>query len=87
MLLTGTDGNDVLDGTADHAADTLNGGLGNDTYVFGPGYGMDTVMDSGGNDQVLLVGGLTPADVTVSRSPRDLILTINATGETLTLKD
>ena len=93
MLFTGTDGDDVLNGT--DAGDTLDGGVGNDrltgmlgddVYVFAPGYGMDQVSDLGGVDRVLLDGGLTPADVSIERTSRDVIITIAATGERLVLQ-
>jgi Ca2+-binding RTX toxin-like protein len=93
-----TSGNDALYGfggldsgvgfTFDGGAgdDLLAGQGGNDTYVFGQGYGHDTILDAGGNDTVQLKG-LASTDVTFSRTALDLIITINATGETLTLKD
>src|SRR5262245_43848008 len=81
--LTGGDGNDYLDGGADD--DALNGGDGNDTYVFGAGYGHDVATDFGGDDSVMLVGGLTPDDVTVQQDGSDLLLVVRATGDSLRL--
>jgi VCBS repeat-containing protein len=81
--LAGGDGNDVVDGgTGD---DSLMGGAGDDTYVFGAGYGQDVVSDASGNDQVLLTGGLTFADVTLERAFDDLIVRVNGTSDQLTL--
>lgn len=49
-VITGNDGNNILDGGVDSVADTLKGGLGNDTYVLGSG--QDKVIDSGGVDTI-----------------------------------
>jgi Ca2+-binding RTX toxin-like protein len=83
---------DVLDGGAGN--DYLAGGGEGDTYVWGLGYGNDTVFDSddgiaeGDNiDRVVFTPDVAPADVQVSRSGDDLIFTITATGETLTVQD
>jgi Ca2+-binding RTX toxin-like protein len=51
-LLTGGDGNDTLDGGPGGYVDSLDGGLGNDTYyVDNAG---DVVTDSGGTDTVIV---------------------------------
>ena len=71
----GSSGNDLLEGES-----------GNDTYIFGRGYGHDTIYDQGGND-TLILKGLASTDVTFSRTALDVIITINDTGETVTLKN
>jgi Ca2+-binding RTX toxin-like protein len=94
-VLYGGGGDDVLDGGA--GKDTLTGGVagggaGNDTYVFGPGYGQDTVYDNdataGNVDTIALAATVRPADVTLSRDPSrvaDLVLAIRNSSDTLTV--
>ncbi|WP_054785735.1 calcium-binding protein [Pseudovibrio denitrificans] len=85
-------GNDVLDGG--QGDDYLSGGNGADTYVFGLGYGNDTVDDkvtssfAGAGDKVRFEAGVNPEDVSWTRSQngRDLIITLSD-GSTLTIKD
>jgi Ca2+-binding RTX toxin-like protein len=61
----GWDGNDILYGDAGN--DFLDGGLGADTYLFGRGDGMDTVMSTNLSEDRLRFGaGITLADVEVS---------------------
>jgi trimeric autotransporter adhesin len=102
MLISGTEGDDVLIGTTGDdvlqglggndvlnggaGTDTLEGGDGNDTYVFGPGYGTDTIVEHGGTDAVRLVG-LSPDEVTLARLGKGLVVTINGTGEQLILSN
>lgn len=64
--LNGGAGNDDLDGGAGN--DLLDGGTGNDTYRFSAGGGLDTVSEyfTGGADTLIISGGLTINDVTVS---------------------
>ena len=93
-----TAGNDTLSGfgglaeglgfTFDGGAgnDLLQGHSGNDIYMFGRGYGNDTIFDLGGDD-TLILKGLASSDVSFSRTALDLIITINDTGETITLRD
>ncbi len=83
---------DTLDGGAGN--DTLVGGNEGDTYMFGHGYGADTVDDGKDNvlstsaDRVLFTADVVPGDVSVSRvgSSNDLILTLDD-GSTLTIVD
>lgn len=87
-LLRGGEGDDTLDGGA--GDDRLEGGAGNDVYRFAPGGGHDTIAQqrrSGGEfDAIALAAGIAPAGVSVSRpNPADLVLTVTATGETLTI--
>lgn len=83
--LYGGNGDDLLSGGAGN--DTLYGEAGADTYVFGRGFGHDTIVDSAENgvqrDTVRLLG-LTPADIQVTADHADnLTFTIRDTGETL----
>src|SRR3989338_7981891 len=57
-LLAGNAGTDLLQGGQGN--DTLLGGTGNDTYVYATGDGIDTILDSGGQN-TLAVGGATLA--------------------------
>jgi len=83
--IVGTAGADTLDGLAGN--DALVGTAGNDTYVIHAGGGNEILDDEGATadfDQIQLVA-LNPADVTLGRLVNDLIITINATGETVTV--
>ena len=83
---------DVLDGGAGN--DYLAGGAEADTYIFGHGYGNDTVYDLTGVlaqgsdiDKVVFAADVSPSDIQVSRNfgTDDLVFTIAATGDTLTI--
>lgn len=85
--IDGGSGDDLLSGGAGN--DTLEGGAGADTYVFGRGYGHDTISDYAENgvqrDSVRLLG-LTPADIRVTADHKDnIVFTIVDTGETLSV--
>jgi Ca2+-binding RTX toxin-like protein len=85
--LRGTSGADTFEAVA--GASRLAGGDGSDKYRWGSGYGNDTILDNGNAgdlDQVVLTN-LNVADVTVSRSDRNLVIKANATGELLTIQD
>jgi len=97
LLTTRTAGDDwVMEGLRDGGAgnDILVGGDGLDTYYFGSGYGNDVVKDGfysiGGGyyaDTVVFLG-LARGDVAFSRTaadPTSVVVTIRATGETLTI--
>jgi Ca2+-binding RTX toxin-like protein len=91
-------GDDTLDGGEGN--DTLIGGIGADTYVFGRGYGQDTIVDSDFSalpqvNTIRLVSDLTPADVILQRTvdssrqefgPGDLVLSLNGSSDQLTLQ-
>ena len=69
--------------------DLLNGGSGDNVYYWGSGDGNDVITDAPGkgNDRLKLKD-LNATDVTLTQSlinPRDLIVTINATEETINL--
>jgi len=80
-------GADSLDGLAGN--DVLDGGFGADTYIFGRGYGQDTIQEADDGsfalDNVRFAADVLPAEVLVSRTPNDLILTIAGTTDTLTI--
>lgn len=82
-------GNDVLDGGI--GKDTLWGGYGNDAYVFGRGYGKDSVYDDAGADRVRLGAGIAVEDVALRAVDNILVLELRQdgvlTGDQLTLNN
>ncbi|MCC7411746.1 MAG: putative Ig domain-containing protein [Gammaproteobacteria bacterium] len=81
-------GDDVLDGGP--GRDRLYGGAGSDSYRFGYGYGEDTVLDSAGaNDRVVLLEGIGPADVDIVPVAAGIEIALRRagvlTGDVLTL--
>jgi Ca2+-binding RTX toxin-like protein len=89
-ILSGGAGNDVLSGGAGN--DSLNGGAGNDLYLFGRGAGQDILNyaydnTTGRIDKVVLGSNVLPADVTLTRSGSDLVIAINGTTDTLTVRN
>lgn len=88
--LLGTFRADQLDGKA--GTDVLEGGDGSDTYLFGRGYGLDTIVETvtDGNlpdNDILRFGvDVLPSDIALSRNENDLILTIVGTQDALTIK-
>jgi Ca2+-binding RTX toxin-like protein len=87
--LYGYAGDDTLDGGAGN--DQLYGGAGNDTYLFGRGSGRDEIFDydaiAGNQDVIRLDSGITPEDIILGRNGEDLIVVINDTGDSLTVKN
>jgi Ca2+-binding RTX toxin-like protein len=95
-VLQGTSGNDILIGAAQ--TDLLDGGAGDDwlqgeegsdQYVWGVGYGNDTIQErytlvTRPEFDELTLHGVAPANLKVSRDGLDVILTA-PTGETLTI--
>lgn len=83
----GDRGDDYIDGGS--GDDRLIGDRGNDTFAFGIGSGHDMIDDSfytTGNDRVVLGAGIAADDVIVGRNEWDLTLTINGTGDVLTIQ-
>ena len=68
-----------------------DGETGNDTYIFRRGSGQDTIIDAdstpGNIDTIWLGSNLTPDDITLRRSENNIVLRINDTNDTLTIKD
>ena len=87
-ILTGNDGNNVLDGKGGN--DVLAGGHGSDTYIFGRGYGHDTIEDYSyltDTDTVKMLAGISPADILVSRDQfSNLILRIAGTDDQVNVR-
>ena len=84
----GGSGDDLIVGGG--GADLLSGGQGSDAYLWGQGDGNDTIYEWGGSGYVddrdsLLLTGLRLEDVTLSRYYDNLLVTIDATGETVTV--
>jgi len=91
--LYGLAGNDTLNGSSDDdqlvggvGNDSLVGGLGNDRYLIDMGDGLDTLVESGGQDAVLYGAGIAASDVSVSRVGTDLLLTHINGSDRLTIK-
>lgn len=81
---------DRLDGGAGN--DFMSGGNENDIYVFGAGYGHDTIHErldnilSGRTDVVEFTEGTLLSDVSFARDGQDLIVTLTS-GDTLRIRD
>jgi len=86
--LSGDAGDDVLEGGA--GDDLLQGGRGSDTYLFAPGFGLDTLEDtsSGSGDvDVAYLHGVSPDDVSFTSHGIDFLLEIESSTDTLLLRD
>jgi len=84
-------GDDVLDGGRT-GNDSLNGGTGNDTFVFAPGAGADTVVDFGRGDNRLDLRAFDSitslADLDLQPGPDGLRITLPGyDGDSITLAD
>lgn len=101
-LLDGGIGNDTLFGDAGDDTliagagnDTLSGGAGDDIYRFGSGDGADIINENlsstgSGFDVIELGAGLDASDIrftSLAVSGRDLIITIIASGESITIDE
>src|SRR5690606_13380112 len=86
--LYGGNGDDTLRGGAG-ANDYLSGDAGNDTYLFGLGDGNTMVYNydtgAGRNDVLQFLEGIDPSDVRATRSSNNLLLTVQSTGEVITV--
>ncbi|MBJ7539955.1 calcium-binding protein, partial [Marinomonas transparens] len=89
--IRGTDSDDTLSGSIsdDHLEggkgdDTLRGSSGNDTYHYHKGDGNDVINDSSGSN-ILILEDINVDEVSVSKDGYDAVITIDSTGETITL--
>lgn len=92
MVLSGaSDSDDVIVGIG--GDDVLNGGFGDDTYVWARGDGNDTITEAtnSGDADTLVLDGVSPSDVTLTRSGNILSIVVAdsasgaADGGTITL--
>jgi Ca2+-binding RTX toxin-like protein len=85
----GGNGNDTLRGGTG-SGDYLSGDAGNDTYLFGIGDGNTTIYnrdtDTERQDVLRFLEGVDPADVVATRSSSNLLLTVQSTGEVITVQ-
>ncbi len=95
-LIEGTDGNDTLSGTNDDdrflgraGDDVINSNVGNDTFVYRSGDGSDTINETGNSSgtDTLEFADINAPGVQLSRLGDDLIVLIEATGDTITFND
>ncbi|PXW89919.1 hemolysin type calcium-binding protein, partial [Nitrosomonas sp. Nm84] len=86
-LLMGGDGDDILRGGKGEN-DHLRGDNGNDTYLFAAGDGVTSInnSDTGTSYDVLrFMDGIHPSDVIAKRDSHNLYLTVQSTGEVITV--
>jgi Ca2+-binding RTX toxin-like protein len=87
--INGNEQENILAGRG--GSDTINGGLGNDTYDFrGPGQGNDRFFDSGGSDKILIgsfgeILGSDPVDKNGNESNNGPDLKFTLTAGTFTI--
>ena len=72
--LRGNNGDDILIGGTGH--DYLEGGYGNDTYVWNIGDGIDTILDSDGENKIKFGTGIENGDLSAARIGTDLRLIV-----------
>ncbi|RVU10876.1 RTX toxin [Rhizobium sp. RMa-01] len=85
--LQGTRGDDLLTGLGGN--DSLSGDFGDDIYAYASGQGQDIINDgvnSSNEIDILRLHDLTATDVTAARNGDNLTITINATGEVITVQ-
>ncbi|NUB45119.1 calcium-binding protein [Fertoebacter nigrum] len=90
-VIQGDDGDNILVGGEvgeTPTDDTLNGFLGNDTYLFSQFSGLDVVNDTGGTDQIRFDSTVSRASIRIMRSGIDLsdliIAVVDEFGNSLT---
>ena len=94
--LVGGEGEDVLDGG--EGDDRLYGGRedryalsGNDTYIFGRGYGRDIIRDTditaGNLDVIKMKEDIKPEDILIKRTDNNLELIVKGTTDKLIVED
>ena len=86
--LDGGDGNDTLIGGDGN--DTLDGGSGSDTYVFGKGFGWDTIfnhdLSTGRKDIIRFTDGITADMLNFTRNDNDLLIKVKDSSDQVTVR-
>jgi Ca2+-binding RTX toxin-like protein len=87
--LNGGGGKDLINGGPGN--DILTGGTGNDLYIFGHGYGVDTITDydttAGNSDRVRFGSGVNPFDLIFVNNGNNLNIQINNSSDLLTVQN
>ncbi|UQZ88783.1 hypothetical protein C4J81_06020 [Deltaproteobacteria bacterium Smac51] len=83
--LYGGDGNDILDGGAHD--DWLEGEGGDDIYLFGRGYGHDTINNHGSGDDLLKFKDLNPAELWFAQSGEHLTIGLIGSHDRVTVQN
>jgi Ca2+-binding RTX toxin-like protein len=88
--VSGTDQNDILSGNnfdnlfaSGKGNDILNGGGGDDTYIFNRGDGQDTIFDGIGFNRILFGEGITAGDLCVSFESNSFVVALKEEGKTI----
>ncbi|WP_327194638.1 calcium-binding protein, partial [Pseudomonas syringae] len=85
--LYGDSGNDQLDGGTGN--DYLTGGDGSDVYRFSRGWGQDSINNydssAGKTDAIEFAADILPADIIVTRSGSDLVLSLKNSADRITI--
>jgi Ca2+-binding RTX toxin-like protein len=91
-IIYGTAGNDKLKGTnsgdiywVEKGTNTIDGGLGDNTYFIGKDFGTNTVTDAGGDNTILLMCGIDQTNIQVMRIPGTSDVQISVSGESGTI--
>jgi VCBS repeat-containing protein len=92
--LDGTAGDDIIAGTNTidringlSGNDLLQGGAGDDVYLFDAGGGQDTINDTQGTNTLHFGAGILPGDITFARSGMDMVLGVSGTTDRVTLQN
>ncbi len=84
--LYGNDGNDQFDDCFGN--DEITGGNGNDIYIFGKGYGTDTINDNAGENVIRFTDGISVEDLKMSHySSSSVKIAFDGIDDVLILKN
>lgn len=81
-VLNGGEGNDILSG--DFGSDTIIGGNGRDQFILAASKGTDVIVDfKDGEDLLVLVGGLSVEQLTITQGNNETLISLVNGGEVL----
>lgn len=75
----------ILNGGAGN--DKLVGGLGDESYAFELGFGIDTILEKGGNDTIKFGEGINVSDLLFNSLGKDLVISLQNGQDQITIKD